>query len=284
MCGSGRGLLVLAGVALIGAVGCVSTNAHRGLKAAHRTLQAEKEALSQSLFDTRTQNEALQTRLESVQRENQTKSELISNLQRENELLDEMRKTARGELEAMASHQALTDISISGPRLPASLHDALQQFASEHPTSVEYDAARGTVKWKADLLFALGSDVVKETSKDPIRRFSEIIRSPAAADFEVIVAGHTDNKPIARATTKTKHPTNWHLSAHRAIAVARILQSNGYAPERIATMGFGEYRPIADNATPAGTSQNRRVEIYIAPKGTIARVSTVAISAPRGQG
>ena len=240
--------------------------------------------MSRSLFDVRTQNEALQTRPETTQREIQTKGELVANLQRENELLDEIRGTAQAELEALANNQVLTNISISGPRLPESLHRALDQFANEHPTSVVYDAQRGTVKWKADLLFAVGSDVVKGTSKDPIRRFSEIIQSPAAADFEVLVAGHTDNKPIVRAATRAKHPSNWHLSVHRAISVANVIKSNGYPPARIGVMGFGEYRPIADNDTPSGTSLNRRVEVFIVPKGTVARVSTVTGEASAGRG
>ena len=75
---------------------------------------------------------------------------------------------------------------------------------------------------------------------DALRGFSDIIKSPAAAGFEVIVVGHTDNKPISRPQTKQNHPTNWHLSAHRSIAVANVLLRNGYQPERVGVMGCGE--------------------------------------------
>lgn len=274
MRGYGKGYGLLAACLLMGAAGCASMTDQRVLQAANRTLQAEKQALTQDLFDATSANENLRTRLESDGRELRTKGDLVANLQRENELLDEMRKTAMAELEAVAKGQMLTNIEISGPMLPQQLHDVLKQFAGDHPTSVVYDAARGNVKWKSDLLFTLGSDTVKETSKEPLRRFTEILKSPAAEGFEAIVVGHTDDTPIVRAATKAKHPTNWHLSVHRAIAVAQIIKKNGFAPQRIGVMGFGEYRPIADGSTRAGDSQNRRVEIYILPKGTVAQVAS----------
>ncbi len=276
MRGYGKGYGLLAACLLVSAAGCASMTDQRVLQAANRTLHAEKQALTQDLFDATSANENLRTRLESDERELRTKGDLITNLQRENELLDEMRKTALAELEAVAKGQMLTNIEISGPRLPQQLHDVLKQFASDHPTSVVYDAARGNVKWKSDLLFALGSDTVKETSKEPLRRFTEILKSSAAEGFEAIVVGHTDDSPVVRAATKAKHPTNWHLSVHRAIAVAQIIRKNGFAPQRIGVMGFGEYRPIADGSTPAGDSQNRRVEIYILPKGTVAQVASAS--------
>lgn len=274
MRGYGKGYGLLAACALLSAAGCASMSDQRVLQAANRVLHAEKQALTQDLFDATSANENLRTRLEGNERELRTKGDLVTNLQRENELLDDMRKTAIAELEAVAKGQMLTNIEISGPRLPQQLHDFLRQFASDHPTSVVYDAARGNVKWKSDLLFALGSDTVRETSKEPLRLFTEILKSPAADGFEAIVVGHTDDTPIVRASTKAKHPTNWHLSAHRAIAVAQIIKKNGFDPGRIGVMGFGEFRPIAEGGTPAGDSQNRRVEIYILPKGTVAQVAS----------
>lgn len=267
----GRGIagVVVGGWVLIAGVGCVSLDQHRQLQAKHRNVIAEKEALAQELFDFRHGSGSLRTRIDSCERELQTKDELAANLRSENELLEEMRQIAQAELAAMAEKQQLGDIAIVGPKLPQPLDNALKRFADEHPSSVVYDAARGTVKWKSDLLFALASDVVKEPSMESLKAFAEVIRSPAAAGFEVIVVGHTDNQPISREKTKAQHPTNWHLSAHRAISVGAILRKNGYAPEHVGVMGCGEYRPIADNSAEAGRSQNRRVEIYLVPTGSI---------------
>lgn len=253
--------------------GCVSLSEHERLKTQHRTAMADKTALEQELFDVRAANESLRNRLESVGSELEAKDELLTNLRSENSLLDEMRKTAQTALEDMAQNQNLGKITIATPKLPEALDTALKRFAQDHPDAVAYDPARGTVKWKADLLFATGSDVVKESSIEALRSFTQVLLSPAAAEFEALVVGHTDTQPIVRPETRAKHPTNWHLSAHRAIAVAFALQRYGYQPERLGIMGFGEYRPVADNDTEAGRAQNRRVEIYLIPRGSIVTAS-----------
>jgi chemotaxis protein MotB len=73
---------------------------------------------------------------------------------------------------------------------------------------------------------------------------------------------------IAKPSTAVKHPTNWHLSAHRAIAVLREMAKNNVTENRMSVRGFSEFRPMAENAAgKKGNAQNRRVEIYIVPKG-----------------
>ena len=270
-------------MSLLAGSGCVSLEDHNRLKAAHRTLMAEKQSLSQELFDARNNNDSLRTRLDARSRELETTTELLANLRGENDLLDGIRLQAQQQLEAMADRQRLGDISITGPKLPAPLHAALKDFADANPGTVEYDASHGTVKWKSDLLFALGSDVVKDSSLESLRGFTQVIMSPAAAGFEAIVVGHTDNTPIVRAGTKANHPTNWHLSSHRAISVAFVLTKYGYATNRIGVMGYGEYRPVASNADEAGKSRNRRVEIYLVPKGAIVESTADAAQPVRGE-
>lgn len=277
MCFGKRMIGCLAGCVLLVVVsGCVSLNEHRRSEAARRNLVAERETVATDLFDARTLNDSMRTRISSLEREMDTKGELVVRLRRENEVLDDMRKTARSALEDMAEKQVLGNITI-GARLPAPLDSALKRFTNEHPTAVTYDARRGTVKWQADLLFPIGSDVVKQSSMEALRSFTEVIKSSAAADFEVIVVGHTDNRPIVRSATRTKHPTNWHLSSHRAISVAFVLQKNGYPSDRVGVMGYGEYHPVADNTTEAGSGQNRRVEIYLLPRGAIVQTRTMTV-------
>ena len=78
-----------------------------------------------------------------------SKNELLANLRSENEILDEMRRTAQATLEDMANRQ-IGDITITGPKLPERLDNALKQFADQYPSAVSYDAAHGTMKWKSD--------------------------------------------------------------------------------------------------------------------------------------
>jgi chemotaxis protein MotB len=77
--------------------------------------------------------------------------------------------------------------------------------------------------------------------------------------YPIRIEGHTDSVPIST----VRFPTNWELSATRAVAVARFLQGSGVDPTRMAALGFGEYHPLASNATATGRSQNRRVEIFL---------------------
>ncbi len=267
MRGDGWMMGLVGGVWVLTVSGCVSLDDHMRLKAANRTLVAEKESVSQDLFDERHVNDSLRTKMNALEGELAIKNELLSNLRGENELLDELRQNAKGALEDMAGRQRFGDISM--PILPAPLHSALKSFAEAHPSEIVYEPGRGAVKWTGDLLFPLGSDVVKDSSLASLRGFTDVLQSPAAADFEVIIVGHTDNRPIQRPGTREKHPTNWHLSTHRSIAVGAILQKNGYRPERIGVMGCSEYRPVADNSSDNGQSQNRRVEIYLVPRGSI---------------
>jgi chemotaxis protein MotB len=150
-----------------------------------------------------------------------------------------------------------------GAALPVELSTMLEDFAKDKDI-VSYDSAKGVVKFKSDLTFESGSDKVSPAAAEALKSLSTILNTDAARDFDVIVAGHTDDVRIARSATREKHPTNWHLSAHRAISVLDIMTKDGIAPERLSVRGFGEYRPLEANKP---NSQNRRVEIYIVPKG-----------------
>ena len=261
------GMLALAAVML--APGCVALDKHRQLEMSHLKLQAEKAALEQELYDARTVADNLRNKTGSLEGELDTKEQLVANLQAENDRLEAAFGSAQKTLESMADRGIPATAVLERTILPEALDSALKQFAQQYPEAVAYDADRGTVKWKSDLLFALGSDVVKDSAKASLARFAEIVSSAEAAGFDVIVVGHTDNIRIRREATRQAHPTNWHLSAHRAIAVSDVLQSDGLVPGRIGVMGFGEYKPIQPNDSEEGRAQNRRVEIHLVPQGSI---------------
>ncbi len=153
--------------------------------------------------------------------------------------------------------------------LPIELTGKLEDFAKQHSDMVTYDAGRGIVKFKSDLLFELGSDQVATSAVQTVKALCDILNSEEAKKFDVIIAGHTDDIPIERPETRVKHPSNWHLSAHRAISVLQIMASSNVNAERLSVRGFGEYRPVVPNMpSKKGNAQNRRVEIYIVPTAT----------------
>jgi chemotaxis protein MotB len=154
-----------------------------------------------------------------------------------------------------------------GALLPVELNTMLEDFAKNREM-VEYDVERGVVRFKSDLLFERGSDELAPAGGDVIKALCEILDSEQGKNFDIIIAGHTDDMRIGKAETRREHPTNWHLSAHRAISVLHLMEKSKIAPERMSIRGFGEYRPIAQNEPGnKGNPQNRRVEIHIVPKG-----------------
>ena len=155
-----------------------------------------------------------------------------------------------------------------GAALPVELSTKLEDFAKANEQMVSFDANTGIVKFKADLLFEKGSDKVAPAAAEAIKSLCGILNSETGKKFDIIIAGHTDDLPILKPDTRAQHPTNWHLSAHRAISVLDVMTTNNLDAKRLSIRGFGEFRPVAPNA-PAkkGNPQNRRVEIYIVPEG-----------------
>jgi chemotaxis protein MotB len=154
-----------------------------------------------------------------------------------------------------------------GVQLPIELGIMLDDFAKTEKM-VTYDPNNGIVKFSSDLLFDPGSDNLAPSAAETVKALARILNSEQGKKFDIIIAGHTDDMRIGRPATRAKHPTNWHLSAHRAISVLNGMTESKLAPKRISIRGFGEYRPIAPNKPKKkGNPQNRRVEIYVVPKG-----------------
>ncbi len=153
--------------------------------------------------------------------------------------------------------------------LPPELSTQLADLAKANGNLMTFDAERGIVKFNSDLTFDPGSDKVATTAESAIKSLCAIMNGEEGKNFDIIIAGHTDDIPIQKPDTLAKHPTNWHLSVHRAISVEVVMEKANIVPTRMSVRGFGEYRPIAENAAgKKGNEKNRRVEIYIVPKGT----------------
>jgi chemotaxis protein MotB len=114
-----------------------------------------------------------------------------------------------------------------------------------------------TISITDTMLFKPGEPLVLPDARETLLRVASVL-----SDFpqQIRIEGHTDNVPIH---TK-EFPTNWELSASRALNITRFLTEGGYLPaDRLAASGYGEFHPTAPNDTPEGRSQNRRVEVVI---------------------
>uniref|UniRef100_A0A7C4QR45 Flagellar motor protein MotB n=1 Tax=Schlesneria paludicola TaxID=360056 RepID=A0A7C4QR45_9PLAN len=146
----------------------------------------------------------------------------------------------------------------------------LEELRQKYP-EFEFDPHTGVSKFSTDLLFASGKDEITPRSQQILAEFARIMNQPDVQNLKILVVGHTDNKPIGKPHTRAEHPTNWHLSTDRANAVVLALRKHGIAETRMGATGYGEWQPIASNATEEGRQRNRRVEIFVlAPEASIA--------------
>ncbi|MEO0288987.1 MAG: OmpA family protein [candidate division WOR-3 bacterium] len=113
----------------------------------------------------------------------------------------------------------------------------------------------------SDDLFNPGGFELTKNGRGLLKKFSEVLLKDG--DVEIIVEGHTDNDKIG---TKMKNliPTNWELSAFRAINVLKFLRDSlNVKDEKLSAVAYGSSRPVADNSTTEGKKQNRRIELVI---------------------
>ncbi|NJD62791.1 MAG: chemotaxis protein MotB [Deltaproteobacteria bacterium] len=120
-----------------------------------------------------------------------------------------------------------------------------------------------TVNMVDAILFDSGKAEVKTGGQAILQKIVSILAD--VKDKSIRIEGHTDNVPIVGMLAK-KYPTNWELSAARALNVARYLQEQGIDPANLSAVAYGEYKPVAANDAPEGRAKNRRIEIILAPK------------------
>lgn len=121
---------------------------------------------------------------------------------------------------------------------------------------------RMTVKMKDKILFASGSARINREGQEALAKVADAFRNLRGKI--VRVEGHTDDVPT---DPKGPFPTNWELSLARAMAVVRSLQDKGVDPTLLSAAGYGQYHPLVANDSTENKSQNRRIEIVLAPPG-----------------
>jgi chemotaxis protein MotB len=263
------------GIAL---TGCVTQEKYNALKLDRDALSEQLAKAQSDSTAARTEAEAYKAQLANLNANGGNMTALVDNMRQQNSALQaQYDELNRKYMEAMNRPMG------SAP-LPPELTNTLQQFANQNPDLVEFDAGRGIVKFKSDVTFASGDAAVTAKAKDVINRFAQILNSPSAKGYELLVAGHTDNMRVSNPNTVAKgHKNNWFLSAHRAISVAEEMMGQGVNSQRLAVVGYADQRPVASNASESGRTQNRRVEVLILPT-TVRSGGGTAMSPQTGGG
>ncbi|MNQ40753.1 Motility protein B [compost metagenome] len=126
--------------------------------------------------------------------------------------------------------------------------------------AVQDAADRSVLTIRGDELFASGSASIAGDLQPLLLRIADAI---GKVKGEVLVAGHSDNRPIRT----LRYPSNWKLSQDRAQQVLDILAARTGQPARFTAEGRSDTEPVASNASAEGRARNRRVEITILAEG-----------------
>ena len=118
--------------------------------------------------------------------------------------------------------------------------------------------------FETELLFDSASADLQESGKEKLSEIGLTLKEttvdiPSEIDWIIMVEGHTDKRPI----NTFKFPSNWELSTARANSVLKLLLDIGFAPDRLAAAGYGEFYPISDGDTDSDYQQNRRIELKL---------------------
>ena len=141
-------------------------------------------------------------------------------------------------------------------RIADDLERALAPLIDEKLVTIKRSTLWLEVQINSDILFATGSATLDPKAQETVGKLATVL---AGVPNSVRVEGYTDDRPIRTA----QFPSNWELSSARAASVVHLFVRDGIPPERLAMIGYGEFRPIADNASDEGRNANRRVLLII---------------------
>jgi len=137
------------------------------------------------------------------------------------------------------------------------LTKALEQEIKDGKVEVRMEPRGLVVSLRQAAFFPSGEDGIAPATYSTIEKIAELIRN---SKHSVRLEGHTDAIPIHTA----RFPSNWDLSAARAIAMLKLLTENfGIPSDRLAIGGYAETSPVDTNDTAEGRAHNRRVDIVL---------------------
>lgn len=136
------------------------------------------------------------------------------------------------------------------------LNDALLEQIENDDVNIKKGEDWLELEIKSNVLFHSGESKLEKAAIPIIGKVADILGQSANP---IQVEGFTDNQPI----NTPRFPSNWELSAARAASVVHLLDRFGLDPSRMSAIGYGEFKPIADNRAEAGRQKNRRVVLVV---------------------
>jgi len=243
-------LLATGALAIVGggSIACVSTVRYNQVEQERDALAAKNEALKsaadnaaksgETLAQEKAALEAEKAALEAKLASQQTQGEeLGSKLHDSEEEARKMQSTYDGLVKSLKKELKAGQIEVTQMR------DGLRVNVSQ------------------DILFDSGSAALDKNGTAVLSRVAtELKKNP----HQILVIGHTDNKPI-RSTLSKQYPSNWELAGARAASVVRLFATSGLQSKRMRAVSVADSQPVASNKTEEGRAKNRRIEIRLSP-------------------
>lgn len=222
---------------------------------------AARDQLQSNLQATRQERDRMKADLDQkIQAKEMELSELESRVEGMNaELAEASGKIGSLESEVQTLGQERDEIRTRFAELKRELESDLQS------RDIEIEQLKGdltVIRLGSDILFDTGSAQLKEAGRNALGRIAAVLNK--YPDRQISLEGHTDAVPISE-RLQDEYATNWELSTARAARAVRYLQQQGVRPERLRAVGYGPYRPVADNDDPGLRGLNRRLEIMLLP-------------------
>jgi len=240
-------------------------------------LEGELARLNGLIASSKAEGEALTAQIDA---EKKSKSEALSQVELLNQQIADLRRQLSQiavALDASETKNRESQVVIAdlGKRLDVALAEKVAEMARYRSEFFgrlrEVLGNRQDVRivgdrfvFQAEVLFPSGSADLTDEGKKTLSSFARTLleisgKIPGDVPWVLRVDGHTDRVPIA----SPRYPSNWELSAGRAMSVVKFLLSQGVGPQRLAATGFGEYQPIDAGKGPAANSRNRRIEMRL---------------------
>lgn len=164
---------------------------------------------------------------------------------------------SKSRLPKSLTHQMESEV-LALQKVEAQLRAVLQPLMAKNQVSMKTEPLTLTIQLNAAVLFPSGQATLIPDAQTLLNNVA-ISLAKLPPQFNIIIQGYTDNQPIAT----TQFSSNWSLSAARAVTVVELFTSKSIDGTRLSAQGFGEFAPVASNATDDGRAQNRRVAIVI---------------------
>ncbi len=218
---------------------------------AYATTQDEiRQTAMRQLAETRGALQATQRELNQVQTSMSAQGGEVEDLRAQQNALEQRRQQLEAQRENL--EQALASERAARQQAEARAQSALKSL--EEIASVKEEAGETVITLTGEVLFKTAEADLNPIAKERLNAVAEALKEQDV-NKEIIVEGHTDSRG--------SDSMNQGLSERRASSVRRYLISQGVDENRIRAVGRGEDDPIAQNNTPEGRANNRRVEIHI---------------------